>query len=196
MVNDRLRKHQSGVSLIEVLVTTVVLSIGVLGVAGLGAFAKRSTFEAVQRSVAVEMGYALLEEMRMNKTALATYIATATIGGGTFATEPSPDCDAPGANCNEAELAAHSLWLWERMIDSGMESNAGVESGGLLNPSACIGGPAGGAAGVYTVTVVWRGITEIADSGLTNCGDGTGLYGTGNAFRRVVIVQSYIDPTV
>ncbi|HMB74012.1 MAG TPA: type IV pilus modification protein PilV [Gammaproteobacteria bacterium] len=189
-------RYQSGVSLIEVLVTTVVLSLGVLGVAGLGAFAKRSTFEAVQRSVASEMGYALLEEMRMNKAALGTYVAAAALGGGTLGAEPAPDCDAPNANCNASELATHSLWLWERMIDSGMESNAGVESGGLLSPSACIAGPAGGATGVYTVTVVWRGVTEIADSGLTNCGNAKGLYGAGNAFRRVVIVQSYIDPTV
>jgi len=190
------RRSQAGISLIEVLVTTLVLSIGVLGVAGLGAFAKRSTYEAVQRSLASEMGYALLEEMRMNKTALATYVATAAVGGGTLGTEPAPDCDAPGASCNAAELAAHSLWLWERVIDSGMESNAGVASGGLLSPSACIAGPGGGAAGVYIVTVVWRGVTEIADSGLTNCGDGSGLYGAGNAYRRVVVVQSYIDPTV
>jgi hypothetical protein len=31
---------------------------------------------------------------------------------------------------------------------------------------------------------------------LTDCGDGTGLYGTGEEFRRVVIVQSYMDPAV
>jgi len=193
----RVSSLQKGISLIEVLVTTVVLSIGVLGVAGLGAFAKRTTFEAVQRSVATEMGYALLEEMRMNKNALGTYLAVGTLGGGSLGGEPAPDCDAPGADCTSAEFAAHSLWLWERQIDSGMESVAGNETGGLLSPSACLAGPAGGAAGVYTVTVVWRGISEATtDTGLTNCGDGSGLYGAGEEFRRVVIVQSYMDPTV
>ncbi|MGD8810977.1 MAG: type IV pilus modification protein PilV [Gammaproteobacteria bacterium] len=188
---------QKGVSLIEVLVTTVVLSIGVLGVAGLGAFAKRSTYEAVQRSVATELGYALLEEMRMNKDALGTYLAAGTLGGGALGGEPAPDCDAPGADCTAAEFASHSLWLWERVIDSGLEANAGNESGGLLSPTACIAGPVGATAGVYTVTVVWRGVSEATtDNGLTNCGDGSGLYGAGEAFRRVVIVQSYMDPTV
>jgi type IV pilus assembly protein PilV len=183
--------------LIEVLVTTVVLSIGVLGVAGLGAFAKRSTYEAVQRSVATELGYALLEEMRMNKNALGTYLAAGTVGGGSLGGEPAPDCDAPAADCSADEFAVHSLWLWEQLMDSGMESLAGAQSGGLLSPTACIAGPAGGVAGVYTVTVVWRGVSETTtDNGLTNCGDGTGLYGAGDEFRRVVIVQSYMDPTV
>jgi len=191
------RKSQTGVSLIEVLVTTVVLSIGVLGVAGLGAFAKRSTFEAVQRSVATELGYALLEEMRMNKRALGTYLAAGALGGGSLGAEPAPDCDAVGADCTSVEFAAHSLWLWERVIDSGLEANAGTETGGLLSPTACIAGPVGGTAGVYTVTVVWRGVSETTtDNGLTNCGDGTGLYGAGEEFRRVVIVQSYMDPAV
>lgn len=191
------RNLQRGISLVEVLVTTVVLSIGVLGVAGLGAFAKRTTYEAVQRSVATELGYALLEEMRMNKNALGTYVAAGTLGRGSLGGEPVPDCDAPGADCTAAEFAAHSLWLWERVIDSGMESNAGNETGGLLSPTACIAGPALGAAGVYTVTVVWRGVSEATtDNGLTNCGDGLGLYGAGEEFRRVVIVQSYMDPTV
>jgi len=85
------RRRQAGFSLIEVLVTTVVFSIGVLGVAGLGAFAKRATFESAQRSMASEMAYALLEEMRSNKGALGTYLAAGTLRGASLGGEPAPD---------------------------------------------------------------------------------------------------------
>lgn len=190
------RRRQAGFSLIEVLVTTVVFSIGVLGVAGLGAFAKRATFESAQRSMASEMAYALLEEMRSNKGALGTYLAAGTLGGASLGGEPAPDCDAPAVTCTAAELASHSLWLFERVLDTGLETTNGAGTGGLVSPSACITGPAGAAAGVYTVTIVWRGVTETTDSGLSACGAATGLYGAGNAFRRMAIVRSFIDPSV
>lgn len=188
--------HQCGISLIEVLVTTLVFSIGVLGVSGLGVFSKRSMFDAVQRSYASELAYTMLEEMRTNKNGLGTFLATGTIGRGSLGAEPAPDCDAVGADCTAVEFATHSLWAWERLLDSGLESAGGEDTGGLVSPTACITGPAGAAAGVYTVTIVWRGVTETTDPSLNACGAATGLYGDNNLRRRMVVVQSYIDPAV
>jgi hypothetical protein len=82
------------------------------------------------------------------------------------------------------------------MLDTGMESIGGAGTGGLVEPSACITGPAGGGAGVYAVTIVWRGVTELVDPALNACGAGTGLYGAANAFRRMVVIQTFIDPTI
>jgi type IV pilus assembly protein PilV len=189
-------QREGGFSLIEVLVSTVVFSIGVLGVAGLGAVSKRATFESVQRGQASELAYALLEEMRANKAGIAVYLAAGTLGHGSLGAEPAPDCDAAGALCTAAQFAAHSLWAWERMLDTGLESSGGANTGGLVEPSACIGGPAGGGAGDYVVAVVWRGGTELTDSGLTACGAGSGLYGAGDNMRRMVVVQSFIDPAI
>lgn len=190
------KRRQQGFSLIEVLVTTLVFSIGVLGVTGLGAFAKRATFESVQRSLAAELAYTLMEEMRSNKAAIGTYLAAGTLGGGTVGTEPTPACDGAGANCSAIEFAAHGLWAWEQMLDTGMETTNGNGTGGLVTPTACIAGPGGGAAGVYAVTIVWRGVTEMTDPGINACGAGGGLYGDNNEFRRMVVVRSYIDPTI
>jgi type IV pilus assembly protein PilV len=189
-------RRESGFSLLEVLVSTVVFSIGVLGVAGLGAFSKRATFESVQRAQASELAYALLEEMRANKAGIALYLAAGTLGHGSLGAEPAPDCDAPGAACTAVQFAAHSLWAWERMLDTGLETSGGASTGGLVEPSACITAPAGGGAGDYTVAVVWRGVTELTDSGLNVCGAGTGLYGPGDNMRRMVVVQSFIDPSI
>ena len=190
------RRIQAGTSLIEVLVTTVVFSIGILGVTGLGAFAKRATFESTQRSTAAETAYTMLEELRTNKTALGVYLAAGTLGRGSQGAEPAPDCNAPAADCTAAELAAHNLWSWEQMLDNGLEFANGNGTGGLVEPSACITGPAGGGAGIYAVTIVWRGVTEISDPGLNNCGGATGLYGADNAFRRMAMMQTYLDPTI
>jgi type IV pilus assembly protein PilV len=187
---------QAGFSLLEVLITTVVFSIGMLGVAGLTAVSKQAGYESTQRSTASELAFTLLEEMRHNAPGLPDYVAAGDLGGGTRGSEPMPACNDPAAPCSGAQLAAHSLWHWERMLDGGQESVGNAGSGGLLSPTACITGPAGGFAGIYTVTIVWRGVTELANPAANDCGAGSGLYGADDEFRRMVIVQSFIDPTV
>ena len=185
---------ERGFSLIEVLVTVLVFSIGMLGIAGLSTVGRRATFDTVQRSTAAELAYALLEEMRSNNDALGVYVAAGVVGRGSRGSEPAPDCDAVGAACTADELATHGLWAWEQMLDTGFETAGGVGTGGLVTPTACIVGPAGGVAGNYTVTIVWRGVTALTDPALNACGAATGLYGANGEFRRMAVVQTYIDP--
>jgi len=192
-----LRRNQRGLSLIEVLVTTIVFSVGLLGVTGLNAVSQRASFEAVQRSTASQLGYALLEDIRGNSDALATYLAAGDLGRGSIGAEPAPACDDPAAPCTAQQFAVHGLWEWEQALDGALETAAGVATGGLLAPTACITGPVGGGGpGIYNVTIVWRGGSELADAALNNCGAGTGLYGAGNDLRRMVVLQSYVDPTI
>jgi type IV pilus assembly protein PilV len=195
MKNSTLRK-QRGFSLIEVLVTTVVFSIGVLGVSGLNAFSQRASFESVQRSTAAELGFSLMEEMRYNTAALNDYLAAGDLGGGSVGAEPAPGCDDPLVPCTATQLALHGLWAWEQQLDGGKEVLAGAGSGGLVSPTVCIAGPAGGLAGNYTVTLVWRGISELTDPAVNACGAGSGMYGATNGFRRMVVVQSFISPNI
>jgi len=189
------QRSQRGVSLLEVLISVVVFGVGALGIAGLGAFSKRASFESVQRGTAAQLAYGVLEEMRGNKAALTTYLASGTLGHGSIASEPTA-CDVAGANCTPAEFAAHSLWVFEQMLDGGMETVGGTGTGGLVDPSACITGPAGAVAGDYVVTVVWRGTSDLTDANLNACGAASGLYGAGNSLRRMVVVQSYINPGI
>ena len=188
------RKLQHGFSLIEVLVTTIIFSLGVLGIMGLNAVSKRSSYESVQRSSASQLSYALLEHMRANSGALAVYLAAGDLGRGSRGGEPAPTCADPAVPCTAAEIATHSLWDWEQTLDGNLELSGGVGVGGLVTPTACITGPAGGVTGVYTVTVAWLGGVQIANLGANNCG--TGLYGPGNIYRRIVVLQSYIDPSI
>ena len=188
------RKRQRGFSLIEVLVSTVVFGIGVLGITSLNAISKRSSYQSVQRSSAAQLSFALLEDMRSNAGALAVYLAAGDLGRGSQGVEPTPLCDDPALPCTAAELATHNLWDWEQLLDGNLERSGGVGVGGLITPTVCIRGPAGGVTGMYTVTVAWLGSVQIASPGPNNCG--TGLYGPGNVFRRTVVLRSYIDPSI
>lgn len=59
----------SGFTLIEVLVTVVILSIGLLGVAGLQASTIRGTQSAYFRSQAAALGHQIVDAMRANRGA-------------------------------------------------------------------------------------------------------------------------------
>jgi len=58
-----------GFTLIEILVTVIVLSIGLLGLAGLQATALKFNSTAYQRSQATILAYGIAEQMRANATA-------------------------------------------------------------------------------------------------------------------------------
>lgn len=62
------RNRLQGFSLIEALVSIVILSLGVLGVAALQASSLRNNESASQRSMAIVQAYSILDAMRTNAT--------------------------------------------------------------------------------------------------------------------------------
>ena len=187
-------REQSGFSLLELLVALIVFSVGLLAIAGLQTVSKQANYEAAQRTAASQIAGGLLEDMRTNGDAVAVYVAAGEVGGGSRGAEPAPNCRT--AECNTAQKAAHDLWFWEQVLDGNLESAAGIGAGGLLLPAMCVTGPLGGGAGIYQVTIVWRGTASLTNNVGNLCGAGSGNYGANNEFRRIVQVPTYIDPTL
>lgn len=182
-----------GFSLLELLIALIVFSIGLLAIAGLQTVSKQANFEAIQRTTAAQVANGLLEDMRTNGNGIDIYAAAPQLGGGVIGAEPVPNC-RDGSECNAAQKAAHDLWFWEQVLDGNLETNAGIAAGGLVLPALCITAPAGGGAGVYTVTIVWRGTASISSNVADPCGAASGDYGAQNEFRRIVQIPTFIDP--
>ncbi len=182
-----------GFSLLELLIALVVFSIGLLAIAGLQTVSKQANYEAVQRTTAAQVANGLLEDMRTNGNGIDIYAVAPQLGGGAIGAEPVPNC-RDGNECNAAQKATHDLWFWEQVLDGNLETNGGIGTGGLVLPALCITGPGGGAAGVYTVTIVWRGTASISSNIANPCGAASGNYGAQNEFRRVVQIPTFIDP--
>ena len=64
----RLRRSQAGVGLLEVLIAVLVLSFGLLGLAGLQMSALRNNQSAMERSMAVVESYTIVDAMRVDRT--------------------------------------------------------------------------------------------------------------------------------
>jgi type IV pilus assembly protein PilV len=213
-----------GMSLIEVLVSMVIVSVGALSATSLQIVTKRTNRDAGQRLEATHLASTVIERMRANNTpdALTAYAALARhttslprpLGGGQLydtlaldcATDAASCCLDGTASCGSAQVAAVELWQLEQVMDGAMEqvTGLGITVGGLDQPTACIEGPAtAGDDGFYTVTVAFRGSVAMAEDTSVTCGHdardrvtGEKLYGENNEFRRTLAVTAYITPSV
>jgi type IV pilus assembly protein PilV len=81
--------RQGGLTLIEILVALVILSIGLLGLAGLQTLSLNFNTSAYYRTQATALAYGLADRMRANRlAALAGDYDAALL-------DPAPDCGAP-----------------------------------------------------------------------------------------------------
>ncbi|KGK42838.1 pilus assembly protein PilV [Nitrincola sp. A-D6] len=69
MMNTFNSRYQKGVSLIEILIALVILSVGLLGMAGLQARTLSLNHSAYQRTQAVNLSYDMADRMRANRRA-------------------------------------------------------------------------------------------------------------------------------
>lgn len=190
------RPKLSGFTLVELLVTVIIFSVGLLAIVGLQSVSKRANFEALQRTTASHIAFGLLEDMRNNGGSITSYVTSGSLGGGSRGTVPGIDCRAAGADCSAEQRAAFDLWFWENYADGSLELNDQGAVGGVLTPTICINGPFDGSAGIYTVTVAWRGTVSLGNAAANGCGTGSGNYGDNNEFRRLVAMPTFLDPRI
>jgi len=186
-------RQQLGFSLLEVMVAVFVLSIGLLGVAGLQHTSKRSNFEAVQRSTATMLAEDIIERIRSNAGQLTVYTSNGAGRTLTGSTMTATNCAT--AACTNATVASYDLYEFEQALIGATEVAGTNNTGGLAFPTACITGPAV-VPGEVTVAIAWRGLTRLANPTINTCGDATGNYDDGaaaNVFRRVLVVTTFID---
>ncbi len=101
-----IHKNIQGMTLIEVMVALVILSVGLLGLAGLQIHGLRGTSGANSRVQAVFIITDMAERMHANTTEVNTNLAYAAVALNANACGNAPtDCNT-GA-CTTAQLAAH-----------------------------------------------------------------------------------------
>jgi type IV pilus assembly protein PilV len=135
-----LNKNQSGFTLLEVLVAIVVVSLGMLGLAGLQAATLRNNQIAYYRGIAIQQTYDMADRIRANQAGV-----TAGAYNNLTATIPAdPDCVTSTCTAANMAVADHSQWNNNnaRMLPAG--TGTVVAAGG----------------GAFDITVSWNENTE------------------------------------
>lgn len=136
-----MRFNNSGVGMIEVLVTLVILSIGLLGLAALQLTGLRSNSSAGARSAATMLANDMADRMRANPKAVNNNdfanIDTATINCNTL---PNPYCsdyydgthNVAAQPCTVDQLAAFDINVWYCGVEIGNTRGGGFDGNKLL----------------------------------------------------------------
>lgn len=106
---------QRGVTMVEALVALVVLSIGLLGIAGLFVESLRSSRTALMRTHAVNLAGDIADRILANGNARESY-ATATYAGAPAMHACAPTAALGGGNCSVDELAEDDLARWQEAV--------------------------------------------------------------------------------
>ena len=171
----KIRKQEAGASMVEILVTLVIIAFGLLGMAGLQMRLQVSEVESYQRSQALLLLNDMASRIATNRTAAASYVTGTTYGSG---------MTCPTGTSTQA---ARDLKEWCQTLQGASETtNAGAtKQGAMVGGRGCVEV----VDGDYMVTVAWQGMTAIS-APPSSVGCGANLYDGGNCVsdlcRRVV----------
>lgn len=162
------RRIEHGTSLIEVLVTLVILAFGLLGVAGLQMRLQVSEMEAYQRTQALILLSDMASRITINRSNAANYVTATPLGTGMDA--------CPVAIDTVQQVDAGE---WCEALKGAAETSGSSKVGAMLGGRGCVESLSNGE---YLVTVAWQGLTPLsAPPASVACGENSYNGATGSA---------------
>ncbi|HZF14392.1 MAG TPA: type IV pilus modification protein PilV [Steroidobacteraceae bacterium] len=144
------QRRARGFSIVEAMVALIVMSVGMLGIAGLYVSSLKAGRTAILRTQAVNFASDIADRIRANRTGKNAYDTTLY----------APCTGAPGAGATAAETAARNLaatdvCTWRNAVQASLpQAN--------ISCAFTAGVPAG-MPNNYVVTVTWREPGEAAN---------------------------------
>lgn len=175
---------QRGTTLIEVLISVVILLVALLGAAGMMVRSNQSEMESYQRVQALTLLQDMTARLNANRQVATCYAvpgATTTAGSGGLS---APSCTA-GTAAQQAIVAA-DLAAWNNALLGNAETAASgtIALGAMMGARGCIE-VIDTTNQIYRLTVAWQGLVQTVPSALP-CGSNS--FGN-DAYRRAISVQ-------
>ena len=132
----RQRRHTSGFTLIEVLIALIVISVGMLGIAGLYLHSIQAGRTSVFRHQAITLAGDIADRIRANPSAGVNYQATGQDHG----------CINGTVNCTPTEMAQNDIAVWDaqaaQSLPGGQVAISFTDNGGITPDT-------------YQITITW-----------------------------------------
>lgn len=172
--------RQRGTSLIEVMVSLLIVSVGLLGLAGLQSRLQAAEFDSYQRSQALVLLDDMASRITVNRANAASYSTTAANPLGAGMVCPVP---ANGATRQQLDVAS-----WCHSLQGAAEISGGARAGAMIGGRGCVEALPDNE---YLVSVTWQGFQPItAPASGADCGqnlyDGAAAGCSNDRCRRIV----------
>ncbi len=171
-------RRQSGSSMIEVLVTMVILMVGLLGLAGLQAQGLRSEMESYQRVHALILLQDMVGRINANRQVAPCYVTTA-LNPTYLGTDAAGTGVVNAPVCAANARATQDMNDWSALLAGAAETSGGARVGAMIGARGCIEQIAAG----YQISVAWQGLGRTFANPILLCGQNQ--YGD-ETQRRVV----------
>lgn len=144
--HDRAHRQQAGFTLVEVLIALVIMSIGMLGIAGLYLHSMQAGSTSLFRHHAVTLAGDVADRIRANPRAGAAY----ALAGG------NNNCVGAGIDCTPEEMAANDIFLWDQQAAATLPNGAvSIVFNNDVSPPT------------YQITITWTQPGEVLDYTVT-----------------------------
>lgn len=175
-------RSQGGATLIEVLVSLVILMLGLLGLVGVMIQSQRGQVESYQRVQALLLVQDMAARLNANKAVSSCYVMASFLGTGNT-TVPATTACTIGTAAQQARVTS-DLTEWRDLLLGSAEISGTDKVGAVLGARGCI---TASATNLYQLSIAWQGsgATAAPPAGVA-CGQGQ--YGTDDAARRAVSV--------
>ena len=158
---------QQGFALIEVLTTILVVSFGLIGLAGMGVVGLKNNHMSYYRSIATQQAYDMSDRMRANlgdTTGGVKGTSSSTNYNSISGPGTNQSCITTAAGCSYAQLAQYDQYAWNA-------ANAALLPGGT-------GTVTGSVSTYFTITVSWTEVCTSSDPGCNAIGGITRSFAT------------------
>ena len=141
------RRRSAGFSLVEAMVSLIVISVGMIGIAALYGQGLSAGRTALSRTVAVNLAATMAENIRVNRLGQAAY-------AGAGADNNCDPAAGGGVDCAPAQMAAHDVFLWTADVAAQLPNGVGTVA--FVD----------GTPPTYTITVTWDevGIGQVTET--------------------------------
>lgn len=119
----------NGFTLIEILVSLLIISVGLLSFALLQAESLRATHTSMQRTKAISFATDMLERIRANTKAIEQYDDANAAPANLNCSDAQAAVNA--VDCTPVQLANFDVWDWERnlVFDDATDQRGGIVGG-------------------------------------------------------------------
>ncbi|MGB5408927.1 MAG: type IV pilus modification protein PilV [Thiogranum sp.] len=145
------RNRSRGFTLIEVLVSMIILAVGLLGIAGLQTMGLRNNQSALLRSQATLCAYDMSDRMRTNSQGF--YADNYDEPASTAVT----NCEST-TGCSPSEMATNDMSAWSTVLSNTLPAGAGIvcldstpDDGDSNASPAC-----DGTGSTYAIKIWWQ----------------------------------------
>jgi type IV pilus assembly protein PilV len=166
--------RERGVSMLESLITIVILAFGILGLANLQGKLQTVEVESYARSQALVILDDMAARLSAHRGVAATYVDATPVGTG----------DTQPVDCSGTALGVErDICEWSNALKGNTELSGTSAIGAMIGGRGCIEQLAGVEPPSYRVTVTWQGLSPTVVPGI-DCAQS--LYGANDALRRTV----------